>query len=236
MDLSASLIPPRLRQAGALGLLSTRFSQDPMRMLRFDGFIAPAFSEQVLHSLSAAPFVRRWALRQIDHPPNGAGLAVDERAFLAAPPERQLFVFSSLQPCDDGNNGRRNLPLFLVMSVLASKDFVHWLSQVTGMPLERPVLEVHRMDRGDFIRPHSDDRAARAVGLFIYFCRSRPDGRDGELVFRSQDGSVRRFKPLCGRMLVFDVQGHAEHEVHELTGGDWLPRYSLGAWYSRRAV
>jgi hypothetical protein len=116
-----------------------------------------------------------------------------------------------------------------MLADFTGETFRDYFSEICGAPLGRAALEGHRMEREDFIRGHSDDRANRALGVALYASEQWRSEWGGLLEITEHDGSRRALSPRFNRLVVFDVAGHREHAVTTITGRE--PRLSLNGWF-----
>lgn len=164
--------------------------------------------------------------------------SIDDRAILVSGHEWEgthvSYRFYRFDTMESLSESAQDSVSMLILSefwrLLSSTPFSRWMETLFGRRCQRPVLEAHCMRAGHFIRPHSDARNGRSIGLFIYLSRgwTEPDG--GALEVQRSDGRLY-LSPFFNRAVLFDVEGHDSHEIRPLPHSRGLPRLSFGVWF-----
>lgn len=201
------------------------------RLLVIDGFLRESLAIELAQILATrVTFAPRFGLRS-----NGVaraadrGMLVDADTWSKAPAENRFFRFEAIDDLSTSaaDVGAR-LRLLEFWRLLAGDAFRHWLESQTKRACCEVRLEAHRMAEGDFIGPHSDARAGRTVGLFVYLTPGWNEEDGG--VLKIEDGAAT-IPPWFNRAVIFDVDGHSSHEVPPLPRRAHRARLSFGVWY-----
>jgi len=153
-----------------------------------------------------------------------------------APESERFFRFDQL--LDDEallDTGTLSSAVFRdVYAMLGSEIFRRYLETIVGRPLGGVVPDVHRMKPGDFVGPHTDDRANRRVGLLLYLSKDWTGKKGGVLHIEGAAGDPLAVLPVYNSVVVFDVGVHGRHWVTSVEPD--FTRISIGAWYVHPCV
>jgi hypothetical protein len=226
--LSSWIDPIHLDEA-SLGAYHTLFRDDPFRLIVIKNLLRPNRAKCLLDYLAKEASYQTIYVLKADQNAAGTptrGKHVDEAQWTSAPAEGRLFRLdlarSPTKPTVAG------ITFLECVGLIEEGPFRHFLTRLVGEELGAIGFEAHRMQAGDFIALHSDDRARRRLGFIIYLSQPQSDDGGGELVFKGVDGTERAFVPEFNSLLLFDVAGHVGHRVEMVT--DSAPRLSLHGW------
>ncbi|MBB4577134.1 2OG-Fe(II) oxygenase [Rhizobium lentis] len=204
----------------------------PNRLLCVDGFLVKAMAIKLATILTGnVKFEPRFASipRMESTHPSARAQLVTEKEWEQTPVRDRFFRFDSIEALSDAaTDVEDRLVLMAFWQVLAGDDFRIWIESLSRRPCNRPVLEAHSMSSGHFIAPHSDARAGRTVGVFLYLTPGWSESDGGALEIQ---GSNLKLLPLFNRAVLFDVDGHEKHQIRPLPHARGLRRLSLGAWF-----
>jgi 2OG-Fe(II) oxygenase superfamily len=205
------------------------FRNDPYRLLVIKNFLQQERARQLLHYLAEEASYEPFHALKKEHncagtPTRGAHVTADQ--WWSAAPEQRLFRLELARfPAATTAAAKAFLDC---IEVVEGSSFGWFLARVVGEALGPIGFEAHRMQAGDFVGLHTDDRAARRLGFIIYLSQSWDELEGGMLVFEGHEGSRRTFLPEFNCFIVFDVAGHVGHRVEPVVGGQ--PRLSLHGW------
>lgn len=204
----------------------------PSRLLCVDAFLQSDRAQRLADILiNQVAFSPRFGILSGLTPtsPNARGIVVDQDEWLHTSPPFRFFRFEAVATLEHAvTDPKARLLMFEFWRFLAGDDFRTWLESISGLKCRQPRIEAHRMTSGDFIRPHSDARADRTVGLFIYLT---PGWREEDGGALQVDNGRLSIVPFFNRAVIFDVSGHKMHEVHDLPQTTTRARMSFGVWY-----
>lgn len=211
------------------------FSTSPCRMLCIDGFLRAEPAQRLAQILERdTTFAPRFGARQssLETPLNGRAALLSAAEWVQIPNQQRLFRFDAMESIDGSVSSlAARLTLLGFYRALTDTSFLAWLQQLSGISCGAGVLEAHAMSASHFIKPHSDAREGRGLGVFIYLTREWQEEDGGELrLTHGQEETV--VAPLFNRAVIFDVAGHRSHCI------DPLPprcrrRLSFGVWFHR---
>jgi Rps23 Pro-64 3,4-dihydroxylase Tpa1-like proline 4-hydroxylase len=231
---------PRLEDwlgVNPLALAAGAVADAPQHLLVIDGFLQLARAEALAQTLATkVMFSPRFGRRATNHDtkPAARGTIIDAQAWAQTPASDRLFRFEAIDDLQEAaNDVLTRVQLLEFWRMLASDRFRSWLETQTRCPCLSPRLEAHRMSVGDFIGPHSDARASRSVALFIYLSPEWGEADGGVLRI---DNGVVSILPCFNRAVIFDVKGHAVHDLPPLPRGTGRVRLSFGVWYHACAL
>lgn len=147
-----------------------------------------------------------------------------------------------------GLNKMDRIPVFLqeVITALNSPEFVHYLSQLTGIPnlLPDPSLEgggLHQSQRGGFLNIHADFTVhphkrnwRRRVNVLVYLNEGWLPEYGGELELWSRDMKrcVQKISPVFNRCAIFNTDEDSYHGLPEpIRCPEGMSRKSIALYY-----
>ena len=90
----------------------------------------------------------------------------------------------------------------------------------------------HRMEAGDYLRPHNDQNNNRRVAIVIYLSPGWTPEYGGTLVVVDQDDRSHTVPAKYNSIVIFETAGHKHHYVETIDeqAGE-RARLTLGGWY-----
>ncbi|GAB6039780.1 2OG-Fe(II) oxygenase [Endothiovibrio diazotrophicus] len=212
----------------AIAEAARRFQGSPDRYLYLDGFLEPerlaAIRTLVLEEGRMEP------AHKLYDPPGW----VDEATFEAAPEGRRFISERIYQGPKPGYEMSGPVLLDAAFRMLMrSAPFLAWLSAIVGRPAREPEgIKLKWLDRGHFLRRHSDAAENRVACMVLYLHEQWRPEYDGRFVMFGNDGGRQFVEPICNRLLLFDPYAGTAHEVEPMAEamGEWV-RINYTVWF-----
>ena len=146
---------------------------------------------------------------------------------------KEADLFKLMQTDDLAGTKNKNLQEF--RRVLASQEFVGWLSKVTGITLTPGVIDMagSLYQDTDFLLCHDDRLEGRKIA-YMYYLSDFKEREGGSLNFLGHKGTtptkvLRKIAPKFNTFVFFEVSPHSFHEVEEVLVKK--QRITIGGWF-----
>ena len=138
--------------------------------------------------------------------------------------ETDLFAFKQSQDLSSINNKT----IKECYKMLSSKDFIHFIEQVTNTKLTHKIdASIFRYEETDHLLPHDDHLESRKVAFTLYLSKEKIEG--GHLQFFEGNKIIKSIEPSYNTLVLFTVEeGKTIHQVSEVIMGS---RYSIAGWF-----
>lgn len=223
-------IEPSHLTESSLTTYRSRFLNDPFRLVLIRNFLTEERAQQLLHFLAEEASYEKVHTLKKEHNTDGIptkGIHVTKDEWEAAASEKCLFRLEIVTQVSSSITTAAGAFMDFI-EVVQKGTFNSFFTRITDEPIGLIGLEAHRMQAGDFVGLHSDDRASRRLGFVVYLSPSWSDADGGELVFETKSGGRQSIRPEFNCLLLFDVACHTGHRVEPVVGNQ--PRLSLQGW------
>ena len=204
------------------------FASHPARMVVFRDFLVPPTADKL------STFLAQEAEFQPEYGLYSAEGAVPENEWRAAPAQDRFFRYSRLVGVPPQFQMSPNAVTYLRFRTLFQRDdsLRAYFALVSGLPLQASDdFGSHRMDPGDFLRPHDDNNRDRTLALVLYLSPDWQAGFGGGLHVVDEGGTETRLESEYNSLVVFDTRARTRHFVEPVRSPDDRPRLSIGGWY-----
>jgi hypothetical protein len=208
------------------------FADHPARLAVLDGFLQHHIAEAL------ARFLADHARFELEHGLYSVEGAVPEATWAAAADDDRFFRYGRLVGVPDDRQLEDDVLTYLGFRAgFQDPRFRGFFERISGLALTgSDDVGAHRMQAGDFLRPHSDDNRSRALALVLYLTPAWEGSWGGQLLVTHPSGVEVRIEPTFNRLVAFDVRADTSHSVAPVHAPDGCARFTIGGWYHRPDV
>jgi hypothetical protein len=224
------LIQPQHLTDDAIARYGEAFRSHPAKMTVIDDFLVEPVAEQV------SRFLDKDAIFANDYGLYSTGASrVGGDAFVEAEDDDRFYRFRSMVGVDiEAGLSDTTFAYMQVRRSLGSADGSRYFAAISGLDLaaESDDFKPHRMEAGDYLRPHNDANNNRQLAIVIYLSPGWTPEYGGTLVVLDRDGGSHTVPAAYNSVVMFDVVAHKHHfvETIEEAAGE-RARLTLGGWY-----
>jgi 2OG-Fe(II) oxygenase superfamily len=204
------------------------FAAHPGRMIVLKDFLVPPVAEKLSAFLAEeADFEAEYGVYSTEG-------AVTQAEWEAAPEPDRFFRYSRLVGIPSKFQMSPNALTYLRFRTTFHRDATlrAFFAHVSGQPLEpSDDFGSHRMDPGDFLRPHDDNNRDRRLALVLYLSPAWEPGFGGTLHVIDDGGTDAAVDSEYNSLVLFDTRAGTQHFVDPVRSPDGRPRLSIGGWY-----
>jgi hypothetical protein len=209
------------------------FAAHPARLIVLREFLHADIANRV------AQFLEREAEFQPVHGLSSSRTGEDAVApedWAVAAPEQRFFRFS--EPSGVGAEFRLspNVVAFLkIVKALGDGRFVSFAERISGLALGSAHVNVHRMQSGDFLSPHSDAHYDRRLTFVLFLSGEWHPEFGGTLRLSDGRGGQWAIEPAFNTLAIFDIHAHEKHWVTPIEpAAGTRTRVTIGGWIADR--
>jgi len=204
------------------------FAANPGRMTVMKDFLVPAMAEKLSAFLAGeAEFQAEYGIYSTEG-------AVPQAEWEAAADADRFFRYSRQVGVPAEFQMSPNALTYLRFRTTFQRDETlrAFFAHVSGLPLQRSDdFGSHRMDAGDFLRPHDDNNRDRRLALVLYLSPGWQPDFGGTLHVVDEAGTDSAVEADYNSLVVFDTRAKTQHFVDPVRSPDGRPRLSIGGWY-----
>jgi len=143
------------------------------------------------------------------------------------PKKSDLFSFKQTQDLI----GTKNEHLTSFRKFLCSKEFISYMTSLTGIPLKAGKVDLFGSlyEGTDHLLCHDDELDERRIAFLFYLSNFQEQDGGALTLFDKQFNSKATIIPQFNTFSFFEVSKHSFHEVGEVIGQK--QRLALGGWF-----
>jgi hypothetical protein len=223
-------IDPKHLDAETIEKYREVFTNHPAHILVIEDFLVSAVAGRLAAFLAGEVRYREeYGLFSVDG-------AVEAEAWAEAPDEDRFFHLARLDaPLPEFAMSANALTYLRFRTLFLQPALQRFFESVTGLALgASDDFGIHRMVRGDYLRPHSDDNRNRRLALVLYLSPDWEPSFGGTLLVENEGRRLAEVDPGYNSIVMFDVLSGASHEVAPiLPAAEARARFTIGGWYHR---
>lgn len=208
----------------------TAFLAHPARILHLPDVLHPHLAQALARFLAeGALFHTEYSLLQA----GGGDAVADADQWNAAPQDQRFYRFGLFAGTRQQGQISPDLFTFLKFRTALGDDPIRtFFSTSTGLNLGTLAFAAHKMQHGDFLKPHTDNVRNRRIAFVFYLSDHWQDDCGGELHIVHFNREVTIIRPLYNSLVIFDVRAHLHHFIPPIPAAAGpRARLTIGGWY-----